>query len=96
MKQRHPLRLAEPSARRLSLTDMEIIVDVPAERVEFALEVLRNLAFVKSARPRKAVKSAETDTTEYLLASPANAAFIRESREQLRRGETVQVDIPQV
>lgn len=73
---------------------MEIIVDVPAERLEFALEVLRNLAFVKSARPKKAAKRAQMDTTEYLLASPANAAFIRESREQLRRGQTVQVDIP--
>lgn len=74
---------------------MEIIVDVPAERLEFALEVLRNLAFVKSARPKKATKRAEMDTTEYLLASPANAAFIRESREQLRQGQTVQVDIPE-
>lgn len=74
---------------------MEIIVDVPAERLEFALEVLRNLAFVKSARPKKAAKPAEMDTTEYLLASPANAAFIRESREQLRRGQTVRVDIPE-
>lgn len=74
---------------------MEIIIDVPAERVEFALEVLRNLAFVKSARPKKAAKQAAMDTTDYLLASPANAAFIRESREQLRRGQTVQVDIPQ-
>ena len=75
---------------------MEIIVNVPAERLEFALEVLRNLAFVESARPKRAakVKPVEMDTTEYLLSNPANAAFIRESREQLRRGETVQIDIP--
>lgn len=75
---------------------MEIIVNVPAERLEFALEVLRNLAFVESARPRRKAKAkpAEMDTTEYLLSNPANAAFIRESREQLRRGETVQVEIP--
>lgn len=65
---------------------MEIIVDVPAERLEFALEVLRNLAFVKSARPKKAAKPAEMDTTEYLLASPANAEHLRRSIEQLRRG----------
>lgn len=74
---------------------MEIIVNVPADRVEFALEVLRNLAFVESARPKRAAKKAAQDTTDYLLASPANAAFIRESREQLRRGQTVQVDIPE-
>lgn len=76
---------------------MEIIVNVPADRVEFALEVLRNLAFVESARPKKsskAAKPAEMDTTEYLLSNPANAKFIMESREQLRRGQTVQVDIP--
>ena len=73
---------------------MEIIIDVPAERVEFALEVLRNLAFVKNARPKKAVKRTEMDTTEYLLASPANAEHLQRSIEQLRRGQTVQVDIP--
>lgn len=74
---------------------MEIIVDVPAERLEFALEVLRNFAFVKSARPKRPARKVAQDTTEYLLASPANAAFIRESREQLRRGQTVQIDIPE-
>lgn len=74
---------------------MEIIVNVPAERLEFALEVLRNLAFVESARPKRTAKAkpVEMDTTEYLLSNPANAAFIRESREQLRRGETVQVNV---
>ena len=76
---------------------MEIIVNVPAERLEFALEVLRNLTFVESARPKRAIKAkpAEMDTTDYLLSNPANAAFIRESRDQLRRGQTVQVEIPQ-
>lgn len=76
---------------------MEIIVNVAPDRVEFALEVLRNLAFVESARPRrtgKAKPAASPDTTSYLLSDPANAAFIRESREQLRRGETVRLDLP--
>ena len=73
---------------------MQIIVDVPAERAEVILEVLRNFPFVKSARPKKAAKPAEMDTTEYLLASPANAAHLRESIAQLRRGQTVQLELP--
>ena len=75
---------------------MEIIVNVPADRVAFALEVLRNLAFVESARPRRVAKTkpVEQDTTEYLLASPANAANLRESIAQLRRGQTVQLELP--
>jgi len=35
---------------------MKIIVDVPVERVEFALELFRCLTFVKSARLKKAAK----------------------------------------
>jgi len=87
----------EPSRRYLTLWDMEIIVNVPADRAAFALEVLRNLVFVESARPRRVAKAkqVEQDTTEYLLSNPANAAFIFESIAQLRRGETVSVDIPQ-
>ena len=78
---------------------MEIIVDVPADQVEFALEVLRNLAFVKSARPKKAGKRPvaavpETDTTEYLLASPANAERLRQAYEQFDRGERVDFTPP--
>ncbi|MFC6223200.1 hypothetical protein ACFP2F_08095 [Hymenobacter artigasi] len=75
---------------------MEIIVNVPAERLEFALEVLRNLAFVESARPKRAakVKSVEMDTTDYLLSNPANATNLRESIAQLRRGQTVPFELP--
>ncbi len=75
---------------------MEIIVNVPAERLEFALEVLRNLAFVESARPKRVAKAkpAEMDTTEYLLSNPANAANLRESIAQLRRGQTVPFELP--
>lgn len=75
---------------------MEIIVNVPAERLEFALEVLRNLTFVESARPKRATKAkpAEMDTTDYLLSNPANAANLRESIAQLRRGETVPFELP--
>ena len=75
---------------------MEIIVNVPAERLEFALEVLRNLAFVESARPKRVPKAkpVEMDTTEYLLSNPANAANLRESIAQLRRGQTVPFELP--
>ena len=75
---------------------MEIIVNVPAERLEFALDVLRSLTFVESARPKHAAKdkteAAEMDTTEYLLSNPANAAHLEKSIAQLRRGEVVRVE----
>lgn len=73
---------------------MRITFEVPDNRAEFILELLRNLPFVKNPRPKRAPKAAQMDTTEYLLASPANAEHLRQSLEQLRRGETVQVDIP--
>ena len=73
---------------------MEIIVDVPAERVEFALEVLRNLAFVNSARPKNIAKPTEQDTTDYLLASPANAERLRVAYEQFDRGERIDFTPP--
>lgn len=75
---------------------MEIIVNVPAERLEFALEVLRNLTFVESARPRKAAKAKpmEMDTTEYLLASPANAERLNKAYEQFDRAERIDFTLP--
>lgn len=73
---------------------MEIIVNVPAERLEFALEVLRSLAFVESARPTKAAKSPKQDTTDYLLASPANAERLRQAYEQFDNRERVDFTVP--
>ena len=75
---------------------MEIVFDVPADRVAFMLEMLRSINYVKNPRPRRVRKSAdaeEVDTTEYLLASEANAESLRRSIAQLRRGEVVQVEI---
>ena len=60
---------------------MEIIVNVPAARLEFDLEVLRNLTFVESARPKRAAKKAAQDPTDYLLASPTNAERLRQAYE---------------
>jgi hypothetical protein len=73
---------------------MEIIVDVPAERVEFVLEVLRNFPFVKSARPKRAAKKVANDTTDYLMASPANAERLRQAYEQFDRGEKIDFTPP--
>ena len=73
---------------------MEIIVNVPAERLEFALEVLRNLTFVESARPKRAAKKEAQDTTDYLLASPANAERLRLAYEQFDRGEKIDFSLP--
>ena len=75
---------------------MEIVFDVPADRVAFMLEMLRSINYVKNPRPRRVRKSVEVkeqDTTEYLLSSDANAESLRRSIAQLRRGEVVQVEI---
>ena len=75
---------------------MEIVFDVPADRVAFMLEMLSSINYVKNPRSRRVRKSAEVkaqDTTEYLLSSEANAESLRRSIAQLRRGEVVQVEI---
>ena len=76
---------------------MEIVFDVPADRVAFMLEMLRSINYVSNPRlnqqlPVSAVE--EIDTTEYLLSSKANAEHLRRSFEQLDRGEFVRVEIP--
>ena len=77
---------------------MEIVFDVPADRVSFMLEMLRSITYVNNPRPRRAraarsVKGQEMDTTEYLLSSSANAEHLRRSIAQLERGEFVFVEI---
>ena len=76
---------------------MEFIVNVSADRAGFALEVLRNMAFVKSVRPMRAAKTkiVEQDTTDYLLSSSANAERLRQAYEQYDRGERVDFILPQ-
>lgn len=77
---------------------MEIVFDVPADRVAFMLEMLSSINYVSNPRPRRGRKTAtvseEMDTTEYLLSSKANAEHLRRSFEQLDRGEFVRVEIP--
>ena len=65
---------------------MEIIFEVPAERAAFMLEMLRSLSFVQN--PRFAT-SANTDTIDYLLASPANAERLQQAYEQFDQGQRV-------
>ena len=78
---------------------MEIVFDVPADRVPFMLEMLRSITCVNNPQSRRARSSRpandqEMDTTEYLLSSSANAEHLRRSFEQLDRGQFVQVEIP--
>lgn len=76
---------------------MEIVFDVPADRVAFMLEMLRSINYVRNTRPRRVRKAAsgpEMDTTEYLLSSEVNAEHLRRSFEQIDRGEFVRVEIP--
>ena len=76
---------------------MEIVFDVPADRVAFMLEMLRSISYVSNPRPNQQLPVSaveEIDTTEYLLSSKANAEHLRRSFEQLDRGEFVRVEIP--
>ena len=77
---------------------MEIVFDVPADRVAFMLEMLRSINYVSNPRPRRGQKATaateEMDTTDYLLSSKANAEHLRRSFEQLDRGEFIRMEIP--
>ena len=70
---------------------MEITFEVPAERAAFMLEMLRSLSFVSNPRPTTAP---EQDTTDYLLASPANADRLRQAYEQFDQGQRVDFTLP--
>jgi hypothetical protein len=72
---------------------MQIVFDVSPDRVNFALEVLRSLSFAQNPRPVEGTVAAE-DTTDYLLASPANAERLRLAYEQFDRGERINFTPP--
>ena len=81
---------------------MEIIFEVPAERVSFMLDLFQSITYVKNPRSTslsqdKADETSEPnpygDTTEYLLANPAHHEWLMHSRAQLRRGELVKVEV---
>lgn len=71
---------------------MQIVFDVSPDRVNFALEVLRSLSFAQNPRPLHG--EAADDTTDYLLASPANAERLRQAYEQFDRGERIDFTPP--
>ena len=74
---------------------MKYTLEVPDQDAGFVLEFLRRVTSVKlTPVGRRAGKPAGMDETEYLLSNPANAEHLRRSIEQLRRGETVTVEIP--
>lgn len=72
---------------------MQIVFDVSPDRVNFALEVLRSLSFAQNPRPVDS-QAAAMDTTDYLLASPANAERLRLAYEQFDRGERIDFTPP--
>ena len=72
---------------------MKIIVEVAPEQAEFALEVLRSFAFVKTARPRKASKLAVTNTADQLVSS-ASAERLKSAGEWLDGGEEMPFSLP--
>jgi hypothetical protein len=67
---------------------MQIVFDVSPDQVSFALQVVRSLSFAQNPRSVENAVVAE-DTTDYLLASPANAERLRQAYEQFDRGERI-------
>jgi PHD/YefM family antitoxin component YafN of YafNO toxin-antitoxin module len=66
---------------------MKYTLEVPDQDAEFVLEFLRRVTSVKLTPVGR--KAKPKDETEYLLSNPANARELRESIEQIRRGQTV-------
>lgn len=71
---------------------MKITLEVPENRAEFLLELLRNLPFVKLRG--QAAKAPVQDETAYLLASPANAERLYAALERDRRGQRETHELP--
>jgi hypothetical protein len=71
---------------------MKITLEIPDNRADFLLELLRNLPFVKLRG--QAAKAVVLDETAHLLSSPANAARLYASLERDRRGERETHNLP--
>ena len=71
---------------------MKITLEVPENRAEFLLELLRSLPFVKLRG--QAAKAPVQDETAYLLSSPANAERLYAALERDRRGQRETHELP--
>ena len=72
---------------------MKLTLEIPDEKAAFFLELIANLPFVKAASPpaktngrRKVGQQPGQDTTDYLLASPANRERLLASIAEIRAG----------
>jgi hypothetical protein len=73
---------------------MQIVFDVSPDQASFALAVLRSLSFAQNPRPVEDTTTVQEDTTDYLLASPANVERLRLAYEQFDRGERINFTPP--
>jgi len=74
---------------------MKFTLEVPDHDAEFVLEFLRRVTSVKlTPVGRRAGKQAAPDTTDYLLASPANAERLQQAYEQFDKRERVDFTLP--
>jgi hypothetical protein len=71
---------------------MKITLEIPDNRADFLLELLRSLPFVKLRG--QAAKAAPLDETAYLLSSPANAERLYAALERDRRGQRETHELP--
>ncbi len=71
---------------------MKITLEIPDNRADFLLELLRSLPFVKLRG--QAAKAAVQDETAYLLSSPANAERLYAALARDRRGQRQVHELP--
>ena len=71
---------------------MKITLEIPDNRADFLLELLRSLPFVKLRG--QAAKAAVQDETAYLLSSPANAERLYAALDRDRRGQRQAHELP--
>lgn len=74
---------------------MKYTLEVPDRDAGFVLEFLQHVTSVKLTPVRgQVVKPAAVDTTDYLLASPANAERLRLAYEQFDQGQRIDFKLP--
>jgi len=71
---------------------MKITLEIPDNRADFVLELLRSLPFVKLRG--QAAKAVAPDETAHLLSSPANAERLYAARDRDRRGQREIHELP--